>query len=304
MGGAAGWDAFSMTDIIDLVDEQGNRVQVPRAEYASQMMTHARQNWDNLEALRNMQMQLVQAGLPAEAYELANRSCELSNEHVNDLYWRATSLAEMGRLDEAATAFAELQDDAAFAHDQARAAVGLARVRAKQGNAEEAEQLLEWARKADPQNPGPLHSLYNYLSEQGAPEGGIERLLQIADEQPQSAAPYRVLAHLALQKEDKDAVREHAHKAIERAASRDEIDETVGEMSWMLGAAGFPEDIVKVVEPRRLTLRNPQCFLNLIQAYVDLDRKNDARALLQQLMDGAPPQMRSVLDARLKQISQ
>jgi tetratricopeptide (TPR) repeat protein len=292
-----------MTETIDLIDEQGNRVQVPRSEYATQMMTFARQNWENLEALRNLQMQLVQAGLFAEAYELANRNCELSNENVNDLYWRAASLAEMGQLDEAATAFAELQDDAAFAHDQSRAAVGLARVKAKQGNPQEAEELLEWAIETDPKNPGPLHSIYNYWSEQGTPESGIARLQKISDEQPQNAAPHRVLAHIALQSEDKDAVREHAHKAIERASSQDEIDETVAEMSWMLGSAGFPADIIQVVEPRRLTLRNAQSFLNLIQAYIDVDRKSDARALLQQLIDGAPPQMRTMLETRLKQIS-
>jgi tetratricopeptide (TPR) repeat protein len=291
-----------MSDMIDLVDENGKQIQMPREAYAAQVVTFARQHWDNLETLRHLIMQMVQVGLYAEALELVQRACELSNDSVHDMYWRAACRAEAGYHEEAAREFAEIQEDAAYPQDQARAAIGLARMKAKLGKHDEVEDLLNWAMDADPTGPAPLHSYYGFCAERGDAEKGLEKILQIARENPQNSAPYRVLAQISASKQDSEGVKENARRAAE-LASPEESDQVLADMSYLLGISGNPQEIVDLIEPRRLKVSNPQIFMNLVQAYVDLNRNEDARALLQQLISGAPPQVRSVLEAKLHEIA-
>ncbi len=142
-----------MTEMMDVIDQNGNRVRITRQDYSTQVMGAARQNWNNIQFFRQVTPQLLNEGFIDEALELAERACEISGGHIPDLYWKAAALAESGELDRAGDVFAEVQEDAAYPADQARAAMGLARVRTRQGREEEAVKLLEGAVTTDPENP-------------------------------------------------------------------------------------------------------------------------------------------------------
>jgi len=169
-----------MTEMMDVIDQNGNRVRITRTDYITQMMNVARQNWNNLQFFRQVAPQMLNDGFVDEALELAERACELSGGHIPDLYWKAAALAESGRLDEAATVFAEVQEDAAYPADQARAAMGLARVRARQQREEEAEHLLKWAVETDTDNPQYLVLLYGYFNERGRVDDGLAEVKKLA----------------------------------------------------------------------------------------------------------------------------
>lgn len=290
-----------MDEMIEVYDENGKRIQIPRSEYVRQLMTVARANWDNLEFLRQLTVQFMQGGFAEQALELAEQSCKLSNEHVNDLYWRAAALAETGRLEDAEKAFAELQDDAAYAADQARAAVGQAQVKARMGKGEEAGKLLEWAIETDPQNPGPMLALLAFWSQQGQGEAAVAKIHQLAHSQPDNPAPFRALAQGAAAAGDKDGLKHCAEEIIKRTPA-DQLPEAYGELSWMLGQAQMPDEIIAMIEPQKNTINHPWALMNLAQAYVDTGRKDEARQLLQALAEQLPPPLRFEAEAKLKEL--
>src|SRR5688572_1635423 len=117
-----------MSDMMEVMDQQGRRFQVTRTEYSKQVMSAARQNWNSIEALRHFTVQMLSEGFFPEALQIADQACRVSNNHVPDMYWRASALAENGKLDEAGKVFEELIDDAAYPADIARSMIGLARV--------------------------------------------------------------------------------------------------------------------------------------------------------------------------------
>jgi tetratricopeptide (TPR) repeat protein len=292
-----------MTDgMIEVLDEYGNPVQMPRVEYARQIMDYARAHWGELEALRPLIVQMLQGAFFAEALEFAQRTCELSSEHVNDLYWRAVSKAELGLLDQAAQEFEQLREDAAYPADQARAAVGEARVRAKLGQMEPAAHLLEEAVEIDPNNPAPMVSLYAFWHEQNQPETGMAKLQQMAHRYPTSAGPHRALAQRAVRDGDREAVLSHARAALAKAAPQ-QRDEVVAEVTWLYGESKMPEEIVALLEPEIQSRLNPQALLNLAQAYIETEQLDKARALLERARGELPPELHPIIEMKLRQMN-
>lgn len=292
-----------MEDTIEVFDQSGRRMQMPRSEFAKQMMAFARANWDQLDVLRPIILQFLQTGFAQEGLEIAQRTCELSNEHVNDIYWRAAAKADAGMLDQAAEEFGMLQEDAAYPADQARAAVGLARVKARQGDQDEAGRLLEWAIETDPKNPGPMIAMWSFWNEQGKGETGLAALNQLAHRFAENAAPHRALAHAAYREERKDDMLAHAGDAIQRS-SGDEREEVLAEMSWLLGQANLAEEIIKLLGPMANEIQHPHALLNLSKAYVDAGRKDEARELLKSMQERLPAELHPIIMAKLKELEQ
>lgn len=288
-------------DEIEVMDQQGNRLKITRGEYARQTMNAARQWWDNLEAMRHFTIQFLQDGFPAQSLEVAERAVELSKGHVRDLYMRAAALAETGRLEESASAFEELREDAAYPADIARATAGLARVRARQERHDEAEALYLEALDIDPDNPAPMTELYAYMSFRERPQVALEKIRALAEKFPRASAPHRALAQIALSAKDIDGMRSAIRMALSRATEA-EIGDIYAESSMLLGQAGLPQEIITLLEPRRHEIRQPFALLNLALAYEELGRTSDARDILNGLRATAPPQLQQTIEARLQQL--
>jgi len=279
-------------------------MQMPRKEYAQQLLQAARQNWNTLEVLRQIGPQLLNDGFPAEALEVTERAFNLSKGHVPDTYWRAASLAENGRLDEAAAAFEELQEDAAYPADQARSAMALARVRAKQGRPDEAEELLHSAVEIDPENTQLILALYGFYNERGDAATGMEKVVDLAEKNAHSTVPHRALAHIALSAGDKEGIKANAEEALKRAKQMEIEQDLLAEITFMYGQAGMPQEIIDLLEPRISTVHQPFALLNLAQALHDVGRTDHARNLLDAIRKAAPPEMAPVIDQRLAQLDQ
>lgn len=290
-----------MSGMIEVLDEFGNPVQVPRDEYAQQIMGYTRANWDNVDAVRSVVVQMLQGAFYEQALELATRCCQLSNESVNDMYWRAVALAELGRLEAADKEFATIQEDAAYAADQARAAVGRARVQKNMGNIDRASELLNEATDIDPDNPGVLVALCGFWAEQGQPEKGLARLTEMADARPESAAPWRAMAQAAMRRKDDEALRKSVRRAVDLATSEQRA-EVLTEMSWVLGEGGLPEDVVSLLEPELSRPTNPQLLMNLAQAYSETGRKEDAVRLLERIRGQLPHELHPMVEMKLRQL--
>lgn len=288
--------------MIEVLDEWGNPVRMPRSEYSRQIMEHARANWSDLESVRPLIVQMLQGAFFEEALELADRACELSNEHVNDLYWRAVAKAELGQLDQALQEFEQLRDDAAYAADQARAAVGEARVRARLGQPERAAQLYELAVELDPNNPGPLVSMYAFWHEQQQPETGMAKLRQMAERFPTATGPRRALAQRALRDGDTEAVLSHMQEAIRLASAR-QRDEIVAEATYLYGEGKMPGQIISLLEPELMGGSiHPQALLNLAQAYIETGVGDKARQLLEMARAQMPPELHPIIEMKLQQL--
>lgn len=291
-------------EMMDVTDQQGRRLQIPRAEYAKQMMDAARQNWENIQALRHFGPQLLSDGFPNEALEILDQAVKVSGGHVPDVYWRAAALTELNRMDEAATGFQEIYEDAAYPADQARALVGLARVRARQGQVQEATELLEQAVELMPEDPQNLLSLYGYHNERGEAQQGMEKVLNAVEKYPESAGPFRALAHIAASAKDQDELRRCATEALNRASKPEIQQDLLAEMTFLYGQLGMAQDIIDLLEPRVQQVHQPFALMNLAQALIDVGRKEHAKQLLEAIKKAAPPEMHPMVDQRLNLLAQ
>lgn len=295
-------DFIIMTDMMDVIDQNGNRLRISRKEYSDQIMGVARQNWDNLQFFRQVAPQLLNDGFPDEALELAERACELSGGHIPDLYWKAAALAESGELDRAGALFEEIQEDAAYPADQARAAMGLARVRSRQNRPDETERLLEWAADTDVNNPQFLVLLYGFYNETNRADDGLERVKTLAKKNPERAAGWRALMQIFASRGDLEQARAHADKGMEYATDP-ERQNLLAEITWHYGQAGMPEEIVKLLAPQVKDVKHPLALMNLAQAYIDTDRKENALKLLQALEQSVPADLKPMVTAKLNEIT-
>lgn len=290
-----------MTDTIEVMDQNGNRVRIPRTEYSNQIMTIAKQQWDNLQFFRQIAPQMLQEGFVDEALELANRACEISGGHIPDMYWKAAALAESGLLDEAGDLFAEVQEDAAYAADQARAAVGLARVRARQQREKDAEDLLEWAVKTDPDNPQYLVIFYGYYNERNRADDGLARVRNLALNHQNKTSGLRALMQIAANRGEIDEARNLAEEALKTANDVDKQN-LFAEISWHYGQAKMPEAIISFLAPRIEEVKHPLAQMNLAQAYIDTGKKDNALSLLQAIDRQAPPDLKPMVAAKLREL--
>lgn len=292
-----------MTEMMDVIDQNGNRVRITRRDYSEQVMGAARQNWNNIQFFRQVTPQLLNEGFVDEALELAERACVISGGHIPDLYWKAAALAESGELDRAGDVFAEVQEDAAYPADQARAAMGLARVRARQKREDEAEKLLEWAVNTDQENPQYLVLLYGFYNERNMADDGLERVKKLSAKIKTRATGWRALMQIAASRTEIDEARRYANEALKQANDM-EKQSVLAEMSWHYGQAKMPEEIVTLLAPQIEEVKHPLALMNLVQAYIDTGRRENALKLLHALDKSAPPELKPMVEAKLKELTE
>lgn len=292
-----------MSEMMDVIDQNGNRVQISRQDYSNQVMTIAKQNWDNIQFFRQMTPQLLNEGFIDEAVELSQRACDLSGGHIPDLYWKAAAMAESGEFDEAGTIFEEVQEDAAYPADQARAAMGLARVRARQGREDDAQKLLEWAIETDTDNPQYMVLLYNFYNERNKADDGLDLIKKLVNRNADKATGWRALMQIAASRSEIDEVRRYADEALKHANDM-EKQSVLAELSWHYGQAKLPEEIVKLLAPQVEEVKHPMALMNLAQAYIDTNRKENALKLLQAIDRNAPPELKPMVTAKLNELNQ
>lgn len=288
-------------DLMDVVDQNGNQLKITRADYSNQVMTAAKQNWDNIQFFRQVAPQMLNEGFVDEALELAERACELSGGHIPDLYWKAAALAESGEVDSAGKLFEEIQDDAAYPADQARAAMGLARVRARQNRGEDTQKLLEWAAETDVNNPQYLILLYGYFNETNRADDGLAHVKSLVEKNPTRGSGWRALMQIAASRQDLEGARNYADKALELGNEADK-QAVLAEISWHYGQAGKPDEIIKLLAPQINDIKHPLALLNLSQAYVDTGRPENALTLLEAMDKAAPAELKPTVQAKLAEV--
>lgn len=289
-------------NLMEVMDQNGNRVQITREEYSQQILNAAKENWDNIELLRQLAPQLLNDGFIAESLEISQRCCEISGGHIPDLYWRSAAQSEMGLLDEAAAGFEEMQDDAAYPADQARAAMGLARVRARQGQEQQATELLEWALDTDPDNPQYYILLFGYYNERQKPEEGLQRVHHFASKYQEKAAAWRALMQIAVSQNDIDNVKKFAEEALVRAQPREKQD-LLAEISWHYGQAKQPGEIINLLEPQMKEIKHPFALMNLAQAYAETGRIDESLRLLHAIHNASPENIRPMVQQKINEIT-
>jgi tetratricopeptide (TPR) repeat protein len=292
---------MATNDMIDVVDQNGNQLRITRADYSAQVMAAAKQNWTNLQFFRQVAPQMLNEGFIDEALELSERACELSGGHIPDMYWKAAALAESGDLDQAGAMFAEIQEDAAYPADQARAAMGLARVRARQNRPAETEQLLEWAAETDVTNPQYLILLYGFYNETNRADDGLARVKTLVNKNPTRASGWRALMQIAASRGEIDEARSYADKAMDLGPEQ-EKQSVLAEISWHYGQAGMPEKIVELLAHQVQEVKHPLALMNLAQAFVDTGRQDKALKLLEALDQSVPPELKPMVQAKLAEV--
>jgi len=292
-----------MSEMMDVIDQAGNRLQITKDEYVRQIMQAAKSNWDNLEVLRQLAPQLLNDGFVEQSLEIAQRACEVSGGHIPDVYWRSAAQAESGRLEEAAAGFAEIQEDAAYPADVARAAIGLARVRARQGNNEEAEALINSAIEGDPENPQHQVLLYGFYNERGLADEGLQKIRELAEKSPEKTAGWRALMQIYASRKEINEIKRCATKALQTVSDRDEQD-LLAEITWHFGQAGAPQEIISLLEPRIQSVHHPMAIMNLAQAYKDIGRIEHSRNLLEATLKAVPDNLKPMVTQKLNELNQ
>jgi tetratricopeptide (TPR) repeat protein len=295
-------DSLRMDDMMDVVDQQGRQHRITRSQYGVQLMNAARQNWNNIEALRQLGPQLLTDGFPKEALEVAEQAIHLSSGHVPDLYWRAAALAENGRLDEAAVGFEEIIEDAAYPQDIARATLGLAKVRARQGRFDETVVLLDTAVDTDPTNPHILLAVYGFFNERSEASRGFDKVNRYIEKHPDSPVGYRALAHIAASAGEKEELKKNVHEALRRTTSEPEKQDLLAEVTYLFGQQHMPNEIIELLEPQMQQVHQPFALMNLAQALNDVGRADHARELLEAMKRASPAEMHPMIDQKLNQL--
>lgn len=288
-------------ETLEVTDQEGRPLTITRGVYADSVMERAEAAAGDLEAQRQFAIQLLREGFPDRAEICAARAVALSDGAIPDQMWRAATLVQSGRLEDAEDAFEEVIEDAAYPKDIAQAMAGLGRTRTMLGRVSDGEKLMEQALDECPDAIGPMMELIQYRQGQDRLPEAIARIEALAKRLPRASAPPRALAHAAFGRGDAPAVLMHVRDAVQKCSAA-ELDEVLAEATMLLGQSGQAAALVSLVEPRRQEVRNPTVLFNLAQALVETGRAADARTLYDALRNGAPPHILKFIEERVAAI--
>jgi tetratricopeptide (TPR) repeat protein len=277
---------------IEVFDKYGRPFNIPRDQYRSSVLPAAlRSNWDNADALYGGVIQALADGFIEEATDAVERLHELEPGSARSITSLAYLRLRQKRLDEAHG----LLDGYLSQHGpEATVLNNLAKVHAERNDNEQVERTLWRSLQADPNLDNSLGWYEALHRERGGAAESLEALRRVAA-LPNAWRARILLARNALDARDLQGALKLQREALEMLGGEVPA-EALMTMTGDLGKRGFLAQLIElaarhfVPEQHGILVGN-----NLIKAYVDSGRIDQARAVVERLYKVNRPDWRPSL---------
>lgn len=277
--------------LITAYDAQGRELRIPRGEWRDKVLgPNLRSAWDDPDELYRQILAALNDGFVAETDAPSARLLDIDPLPERGHTIRAIVMLQLGRLDEAE---AVLQAGIERVGRSGTLLTNLAKVHAERGDHPRSEALLREAVQRDPNQENGL-LWWAAIQRERDGEAGYLRALAEAAGLPGAWRPQLWLARHHLEQGEVGAARA-LYETVLSSGGYD--SETLMVVSGDLGHGGqvelIPELIAPAFDPRR---HDPRAGLNLLQAYLQLGRRQEGRALLTTLYALDLPPLKQHLD--------
>jgi tetratricopeptide (TPR) repeat protein len=284
-------------ELITVYDVHGREMQIPRAEWLEKVLKpELRAKWDQPDSLYQLIISALNDGFAIHLDEASARLLAIDPNMERGHVVRGIVLLKLDRLDEAERA---LRAATAKLGETGTLLTNLAKVQVAKGNSARADATLWKAITLDPNQDNGLAWWVARERERGGEAAYVAALEKVA------ALPGSWRAALWLGRQQlKDGDVAGAIDRFRRVLAHGAYDpDTLITISGDLGNAGHIAEFVELVAPHYdPAVHAPQAGLNLLQAYLRLDRLDEAEALLDRLYALKMPPFKQYLDDMAKEL--
>lgn len=266
--------------MVQAFDAYGRAILIPREEWRTKVLPgnlHA--HWDDPHALYSLVLGAVEDGFHADVLEAADRLNGIDPIPERGATVLAIVLMKNGALGQAE---AVLTGHARRHGESGVILTNLAKVYAERGDARRADETLWRALELDPNLDNAVAWYMAAHREREGEAAALEAMRRVAA-LPGSWRAQLWLAAGALAAGDRDGALALYHESLSRAAG-DVPAALLEQMSGDLGRHGLLDELVELTGPRYDPARHGvMAGSNLMRAFLDLGRPDDARAVLERL---------------------
>ena len=280
-------------DTIRAFDANGTEVQIPRADWATQVLPNmVREQWDNPDGLYAIILNSLNQGFLAEMVEPAERLYQTDPLPGRGVSMWSVVLMQSDRLEEAGQVIAKFLAEHG---DDGSVLVNLAQLQVMQGQKEESEKTLLHSLEVEPNLENGLGWYASLEGERGGPAAARAALERIAA-MPTSWRAQLWIAREELQAGDLERAKELYADALTRAP-RPVPPDFLMQMSGDLGTGGHLIDLINLTAPEyRPDVHGMPVGNNLLKAFVDTDNLDSADSLRRALLSLNRPDWRQALE--------
>ncbi|KAF0094125.1 MAG: hypothetical protein E1N59_2186 [Puniceicoccaceae bacterium 5H] len=274
---------------VEVVDEFGRRLEVPRAEWRENiLLPNLKQHWNDPDELAGLIASACNDGFRADVIKASEHLCKIDPNHSRGANVWAMVLAQEGRLGEGCKVLQRKRRDHG---DDVQTIVNLGRLRLQQGKVEDAETLFQQAVQLDPNHTDAILCRVARTKDPEAYKAGLRRITEL----PGSWKAFLWLAEQLLQEREVDEALQCYREMLERAPDHLPGD-VLTKMGGDLGNVGCLIESIQFVAPYfKPEIHGVQVGNNLIKSYFDLGRLDEAKAVLEQLYASTPVALRNIL---------
>jgi len=278
-------------ELITVYDMYGREMQITRADWRDKMfLPNLQSSWDDPDKLYTLILNGINDGMAEEVKGASARLLTIDPIRERSGTVRAIVFLKLGRLDDAEAVLRETMQKVG---ETGTLLTNLAKVEAERGDHDQAEATLWRAIEGDPNLDNGLMWWAAIQRDRGGDEAYLAALQRVAA-LPGSWRAQLWLARSHLSNGDVDAARALYRQALAtKAFDADSLMMISGDLGNHGQLALMVELIAPVLDLKR---HDPRAGLNLLQAYVQLDRVEDGEALLSRLYALDVPPLKQHLD--------
>ena len=283
--------ATTLSESITVYDVHGREMLIARAEWVEKMLRpQLRAKWDDPDALYSLIVSALNDGFVAEVDDASARLLAIDQTIERGHVIRAIVLLKLDRLDDAEHV---LRAAIAETGETGTLLTNLAKVEDARGKTTQADATLWKALTLDPNQDNGLAWWTARERDHGGESAYVAALEKVAA-LPDSWRATLWLGAQHLKGGDVDGAMTRFRSVLAQGAYD---SATLLTISGDLGNAGLITELVQLVAPHyNPATHAPQTGLNLVQAYLHLDRLDEAEALLDRLYALDIPPFKSHLD--------
>jgi tetratricopeptide (TPR) repeat protein len=265
-------------ELVTVYDERGRELKIKRSDWVTNVLAPALEKaWNDPQALNAQIVQGLRDEFVDQVADAAEHLVAIDHESQDALIIVAVVRMEMGDLDGADAA---LQRSVTKHGPSAVVLTNLAKVLDRRGDKEQSRATLRRALELDPnQENGLLWWAARAREERG--EAAYTTALKEIAVVEGSWRPQLWLARRMLSSGDRAGALALYDHVLSRA---EDVPDVLMQVTGDLGNAGALEDLVRLGAPRyKPEVHGPHAGINIIQAYRQLGRIGEARALVRRL---------------------
>lgn len=275
---------------IKFFDENGNEMYVTKKVYKEKVLPEQfKTNWNNPDELYSVIIMSLRDGFIKEVLSPSKRLFQIDTNQERSYTLRAIVLLKNGFINKSKKILEE------YCKKYGPTGViltNLAKVYAEKDKQDKCIEILWKALKLDPNQDNGLM----WWAAMHRDKGGKEEYIFALKEASNIKGSWR--AQLYLAKEYFEDNEEKSLKIYDEVLKNDDLpSEALMEISGELGKNGFHKQIHELIVPRyKVYEDNPLIGLNILQSYLETNKKNEGIKLLNQLKSLKRPDLKQYFD--------